>query len=529
MALTSEREAMIWKTLNDTRGKIEPSEYKNYIFGVMFYKFLSEKAQAWLDGFLHNETWADIWQKNSDKAAEFMQHKLGYVIRPGDMFSDWVAAINESKFNIMMVSDALVHFDQGVSPEAKNNFAGIFADMDLTSSRLGANAQTRTATMMAWINLMDKIELDENTDVLGDLYEYLIGMFAANSGAKAGEFYTPHQVSDVMARILTAGRENLEEYSLYDPTMGSGSLLLTTASYMKSAGVRGAIKYYGQEWITTTYNLARMNLMMHGVEYNDISLRNADTLNSDWPDGVVEGVDNPRMFDAVMANPPYSQKWDNQNREDDPRFRFGVAPKSKADYAFLLHSLYHLKPDGRMAIVLPHGVLFRGATEEKIRKNLLESHNIVAIIGLPEKIFTNTGIPTIIMVLEKNRATDDVLFIDASKGFEKQKNSNKLRQEDIDKIVDTYLARKDSDKYSHVATMDEIRENDYNLNIPRYVDTFEEEEPIDTAKLLESMKTLSNEETQLKAELKEMMADLVVTNPEDQKVLDDLRGVIDYE
>lgn len=529
MALTSEREAMIWKTLNDTRGKIEPSEYKNYIFGVMFYKFLSEKAQAWLDGFLHNETWADIWQKNSDKAAKFMQHKLGYVIRPGDMFSDWVAAINESKFNIMMVSDALVHFDQGVSPEAKNNFAGIFADMDLTSSRLGANAQTRTATMMAWINLMDKIELDENADVLGDLYEYLIGMFAANSGAKAGEFYTPHQVSDVMARILTAGRENLEEYSLYDPTMGSGSLLLTTASYMKSAGVRGAIKYYGQEWITTTYNLARMNLMMHGVEYNDISLRNADTLNSDWPDGVVEGVDNPRMFDAVMANPPYSQKWDNQNREDDPRFRFGVAPKSKADYAFLLHSLYHLKPDGRMAIVLPHGVLFRGATEEKIRKNLLESHNIVAIIGLPEKIFTNTGIPTIIMVLEKNRATDDVLFIDASKGFEKQKNSNKLRQEDIDKIVDTYLARKDSDKYSHVATMDEIRENDYNLNIPRYVDTFEEEEPIDTAKLLESMKTLSNEETQLKAELKEMMADLVVTNPEDQKVLDDLRGVIDYE
>lgn len=529
MALTSEREAMIWKTLNDTRGKIEPSEYKNYIFGVMFYKFLSEKAQAWLDGFLHNETWADIWQKNSDKAAEFMQHKLGYVIRPGDMFSDWVAAINESKFNIMMVSDALVHFDQGVSPEAKNNFAGIFADMDLTSSRLGANAQTRTATMMAWINLMDKIELDENTDVLGDLYEYLIGMFAANSGAKAGEFYTPHQVSDVMARILTAGRENLEEYSLYDPTMGSGSLLLTTASHMKSAGVRGAIKYYGQEWITTTYNLARMNLMMHGVEYNDISLRNADTLNSDWPDGLVEGVDKSRMFDAVMANPPYSQKWDNQNREDDPRFRFGVAPKSKADYAFLLHSLYHLKPDGRMAIVLPHGVLFRGATEEKIRKNLLESHNIVAIIGLPEKIFTNTGIPTIIMVLEKNRATDDVLFIDASKGFEKQKNSNKLRQEDIDKIVDTYLARKDSDKYSHVATMDEIRENDYNLNIPRYVDTFEEEEPIDTAKLLESMKTLSNEETQLKAELKEMMADLVVTNPEDQKVLDDLRGVIDYE
>lgn len=529
MVLTADKESLIWKTLNETRGKIEPSEYKNYIFGVMFYKFLSEKAQNWLDGVLRGETWANVWAQNPEKAADFMQRTLGYVIQPGDMFSDWMTAINEDKFNIMMVSDALVHFDQGVSQDAKEDFAGIFADMDLTSTRLGANAQTRTATVMDWINLMDKIELDEDADVLGDLYEYLIGMFAANSGAKAGEFYTPHQVSDIMARILTAGREDLEEYSLYDPTMGSGSLLLTTASYMKNAGVRGAIKYYGQEWITTTYNLARMNLMMHGVEYNDINLRNADTLNNDWPDGVVEGVDNPRMFDAVMANPPYSQKWDNTNREDDPRFQFGVAPKSKADYAFLLHSLYHLKSDGRMAIVLPHGVLFRGAAEGRIRKELLANHNIVAIIGLPEKIFTNTSIPTVIMVLEKNRKTDDVMFIDASKGYEKQKNSNKLRQEDIDKIVTTYLAHEDVDKYAHVATMAEIEENDYNLNIPRYVDTFEEEAPIDTAELLANMKSLSAEEDQLTGELKEMMADLVVTHPEDQKILDDLKGVLDCE
>lgn len=529
MALTAEKEALIWKTLNDTRGKIEPSEYKNYIFGVMFYKFLSEKAQNWLDGILRGKTWATIWSQNSKRAAEFMQKNLGYVIRPGDLFVDWKKAINEDKFNIMMVSDALAHFEQGVSQEAKPDFAGIFADMDLTSSRLGSNAQTRTATMMDWINLMDKIELDEDADVLGDLYEYLIGMFAANSGAKAGEFYTPHQVSDIMARILTAGRENLEEYSLYDPTMGSGSLLLTTASHMKNAGVRGAIKYYGQEWITTTYNLARMNLMMHGVEYNDINLHNADTLNGDWPDGVIEGINNPRMFDAVMANPPYSQKWDNTNREDDPRFKAGVAPKTKADYAFLLHSLYHLKSDGRMAIVLPHGVLFRGAAEGRIRKELLADHNIVAIIGLPEKIFTNTGIPTIIMVLEKNRENDDVMFIDASKGFEKQKSSNKLRQEDIDKIVETYLAHTDIDKYAHVATMDEISENDYNLNIPRYVDTFEEEEPVDTAKLLADMKLTSTKEKQLTADLQDMMADLVVSDPADQKILDQLRDALDYE
>ncbi|MBT9262687.1 type I restriction-modification system subunit M [Lacticaseibacillus paracasei] len=529
MALTADKEALIWKTLNETRGKIEPSEYKNYIFGVMFYKFLSEKAQHWLNQVLRGETWADVWKQNPEKSAGFMQRTLGYVIQPGDMFSDWKTAINEDKFNIMMVSDALVHFDQGVSPDAKDNFAGIFTDMDLTSSRLGANAQTRTATLMAWINLMDKMELGEEADILGDLYEYLISMFAANSGAKAGEFYTPHQVSDVMARILTAGRENLEEYNLYDPTMGSGSLLLTTASHMKNAGVRGAIKYYGQELITTTYNLARMNLMMHGVEYNDINLRNADTLNGDWPDGVVEGIDNPRMFDAVMANPPYSQKWDNTNREDDPRFRFGVAPKSKADYAFLLHSLYHLKSDGRMAIVLPHGVLFRGAAEERIRKELLENRHIVAIIGLPEKIFTNTGIPTIIMVLEKNRATDDVLFIDASKGYERQKNSNKLREEDINKIVEAYLAHHDIDKYAHVATMDEIRENDYNLNIPRYIDTFEEEEPVDSAELLSSMKALSKEENRLTTDLKEMMSDLVVTHQEDQQILDELREVLDHE
>lgn len=527
MALTAEKRAMIWKTLNDTRGKIEPSEYKNYIFGIMFYKFLSEKAQTWLSSVLRDETWASVWSQDAQRAAEFMQKDLGYVIQPGEMFSDWKTAINEDKFNVMMVADALVHFDQGISQEAKPDFAGIFADMDLTSSRLGANAQTRTATLMDWIALLDKIELDTQNDLLGDLYEYLIGMFAANSGAKAGEFYTPHQVSDVMARILTAGREDTAEYTLYDPAMGSGSLLLTTASYMKNAGVRGAIKYYGQEIITTTYNLGRMNLMMHGVDYNDINLHNADTLNSDWPDGVVDGIDSPRMFDAVMANPPYSLKWDNQDREDDPRFKFGVAPKSKADYAFLLHGLFHLKADGKMAIVLPHGVLFRGAAEGKIRKQLLDNHDISAIIGLPANIFTNTSIPTIIMVLEKNRKNGDVLFIDASKDFEKQKNHNVLRQEDIDKIVTTYLARQDVDKYAHVATMDEIQENEYNLNIPRYVDTFEEEAPVDAAKLLADMQTLSKEEAQLTTELKGMMADLVVTNPDDQQFLDDLKGVLD--
>lgn len=512
MALTSEKEALIWKTLNDTRGKIEPSEYKNYIFGVMFYKFLSEKAQDWLKSVLHGDSWDHIWSQDSKRAAQYMQKNLGYVIQPGDMFSDWKRAIDQDTFNITTVSDSLVHFDQGISQEAKDDFSGIFADMDLTSSRLGANAQTRTATMMDWINLVDKIEPDDDSDVLGDLYEYLIGMFAANSGAKAGEFYTPHQVSDIMARILVSGREDMNQYSLYDPAMGSGSLLLTTGSYMKNAHIRGSIKYYGQEIITTTYNLARMNLMMHNVFYNDINLRNADTLNSDWPDGVVDGVDNPRMFDAVMANPPYSLNWGNKDRENDPRFKYGVAPKSKADYAFLLHCLYHLKFNGRMAIVLPHGVLFRGGSEEKIRKELINNHNITAVIGLPEKIFTNTGIPTIIMILEKNRQTDDVLFIDASKGFEKQKNSNKLRLEDIEKIVSTYKERKNIDKYAHLASLKEIKENDYNLNIPRYVDTFEPEPDIDIDQVRSDLSAVDEELDKALNDFKMLESQLVRTD-----------------
>jgi len=512
MSLTADKKTLIWNTLNETRGKIEPSEYKNYIFGLMFYKYLSEKAQNWLKKYLHGESWEDIWKQNPDKAASFMSDKLGYVIRPGDMFHDWQIAINTDKFNITQVSDALNHFNQGVQRGSKSNFDGIFDDMDLASSRLGSNTQTRTKTLMDWISLIDEIELDESTDVLGDLYEYLIGMFAANSGTKAGEFYTPHEVSEIMAQILTSGRENMSEYSIYDPAIGSGSLLLTTGSHMKNSDIRGSIKYYGQEVITTTYNLCRINLMMHGIEYNDMHIHNADTLNSDWPDGVTNGVDSPRMFDAVMANPPYSLKWDNTNREDDPRFKFGVAPKSKADYAFLQHCLYHLKHDGRMAIVLPHGVLFRGGTEGKIRKNLLDEHNISAIIGLPEKIFTNTGIPTIIMVLEKNRSNDDVLFIDASKGFEKQKNNNKLRPEDIDLIVETYLKRKDVDKYAHVASLKEIKENDYNLNIPRYVDTFEEEEPIDLVKVSQDIEDINSNISDAEGSLLNMINDLNVTD-----------------
>lgn len=333
------------------------------------------------------------------------------------------------------------------------------------------------------------------------------------------------EISDVMARILTYGREDEESFSIYDPTVGSGSLLLTTASYMKNSHKRGMIKYFGQEKDATPYRLSRMNLMMHGVEYNDININHADTLESDWPDGVVDGKDTPRMFDAVMANPPYSAHWSNKDREDDPRWReYGVAPKTKGDYAFLLHCLYHLEDNGRMAIILPHGVLFRGAAEGRIRKSLIDKHQIEAVIGFPDKLFLNTSIPVCVLILRKNRIESDILFIDASKGFEKLKKQNQLRPEDVEKVVDTVINRKDIEKYSHVATLDEIKENDYNLNIPRYVDTFEEEEPIDVVALSAEIVALNSEIEKVEGEFLALLDELAIT-PDTKDIIEATKAV----
>jgi len=326
-------------------------------------------------------------------------------------------------------------------------------------------------------------------------------------------------VSKLMARILADGHDSDTEFSMYDPTMGSGSLLLTMADNLPDMTI---IKYYGQELNTTTYNLARMNLAMRGINYNNMALRNGDTLGADWPDGIVDGMDSPAFFDAVMANPPYSLNWNTKDREDDPRFRdYGVAPKSYADYAFLLHSLYHLKDTGRMAIVLPHGVLFRGGAEGKIRQALIKENKISAVIGLPANIFTNTTIPTVILILEKHRSTNGVLFIDGSKGFEKQKKNNVLRDEDIDKIYDAYKAGVDVDKFAHYADTPELIENDFNLNIPRYVDTFEAEEPVDLIEVSGNIKSLDQDIEANESELLTMLDDLVG----DDAVLDAVRDV----
>ncbi|MFW7432901.1 type I restriction-modification system subunit M [Vagococcus carniphilus] len=526
MALSSEQKAKMWNMLNQTRGQIGLTAYKDYIFGILFYKYLSEKGTKWLNSVLRGETWQDIYSQNSQKAMEYMKQNLGYAIQPGDFFDDWKQAIDEDRFNISMMSDTFGHFNQQIAFEAKADFEEIFDGMRFDSADLGSNAQARSSVMISMIELLSTPEFDlsGDGDTVSDIYEYLVAQFATVLASDMGQYYTPKEISEVMARILTHGHEDKENFSIYDPTVGSASLLLTTASYMKNSHKRGMIKYFGQERDATPYRLARMNLMMHGVEYNDININHADTLENDWPDGVIDGRDSPRMFNAVMANPPYSAHWDNKEREDDPRWReYGIAPKTKADYSFLLHCLYHLDDSGRMAIILPHGVLFRGAAEGRIRKALIDRHQIEAVIGFPEKLFLNTSIPVCVLILKKYRTESEVLFVDASKEFEKIKSQNKLRSDDVNKIVNTVINKEEIEKYSYLATLDEIKENDYNLNIPRYVDTFEEEEPVDMIAVADELIEIETQLSTNSNELMCMLQELVGTTESAQTELDQLR------
>lgn len=390
-------------------------------------------------------------------------------------------------FSVGNVRDALSAFNRLISPTHKKVFDGIFKTLETGLAKLGTDTGSQTKAIKELIKLINDIPMDDKQDydVLGFIYEYLISNFAANAGKKAGEFYTPHEVSVLMSEIIANHLKDRDEIKIYDPTSGSGSLLITIGqSVAKHINDKNRIKYYAQELKENTYNLTRMNLVMRGILPDNIVTRCGDTLDDDWPyfddndkENTYEALTN---LDAVVSNPPYSQKWDPTDRQSDPRFNgYGLATKTKADYAFLLHDLYHLRPGGIMTIVLPHGVLFRGGEEAVIRKNLIEKNNIDAIIGLPANIFFGTGIPTIIMVLKKNRANDDILIIDASKGFIKEGKNNKLRARDIKKIVDCYENRADIEKFSRKISRDEIRKNDYNLNIPRYVDSSEEADKVD--------------------------------------------------
>lgn len=469
----------LWDMANSLRGQMEASEFKNYILGLIFYRYLSEKVELVIEDILsHNdETYAEIW-RNEELRAELSAElisRAGYVIDPEFLFSNMVAEINKGdngKFDVEMLQKGISHLIESTKGEdSQDDFDNLFDDLDLNSSKLGRDVKSRSeliAKIILSINTIPFLHDDVELDVLGSSYEFLIGRFAATAGKSAGEFYTPQQVSKILSKIVGQGKEKLK--NVYDPTCGSGSLLLRVARETEVG------KYYGQELTSTTFNLARMNMMLHGVPYDRFDIRNANTLT--------EPQHLDHKFEAIVANPPYSAQWSaDASLLTDERFSsYGkLAPKSKADFAFVQHMIHHLDDNGIMAVVLPHGVLFRGAAEGVIRKFLIEKKNYLdAVVGLPANIFYGTSIPTCILIFKKCRKEEDnILFIDASNDFEKGKNSNFLRDADVEKIVKAYSERKSVAKYSHLATLKEIAENDYNLNIPRYVDNSEEKVDID--------------------------------------------------
>jgi len=508
----SQLNSRLFSAADSLRSKMDASEYKDYLLGLIFYKYLSdellvkvveladESAEEYNTQEKQTELYRELLADDDvkDDLIETLVDTLGHHIEPDYLFNTLADQAKQNTFQLNDLNKAFIDLSTGY-----DQFTGLFDDVDLTSRRLGADDQQRNITISEVLKKLNDIDLvGYDGDVIGDAYEYLIGEFASEAGKKAGEFYTPSQVSDMMAQIAAIGQEDKKLFSVYDPTMGSGSLMLNVRNYLNYPD---SIKYHGQEMNTTTYNLAKMNLILHGVRRENMRLRNGDTLNKDWP------TDEPYLFDSVLMNPPYSAKWSSDKSFlDDSRFnRYGrLAPKSKADFAFLLHGFYHLKDSGTMAIVLPHGVLFRGAAEGVIRKKLLEDGSIDAVIGMPANLFFGTSIPTTVIILKKNRDNRDVLFIDASEEFEKVKNQNKLTSENIDKIVETYKKRKDVDKYAYLATFEEIEENDFNLNIPRYVDTFEEEEPVDLAELGSSIQEIRKEKAELESSLHEMISSL---------------------
>lgn len=493
----AELHAKLWNMANDLRGTMEAYEFKSYILGMIFYKYLSEKVENCANKLLEDDdnTYATAWVQDEyrEELKQAIIDILGYSIAPEYLFSSLMKQINEGTFDIEELEKAISAISESsLGTESQEDFENLFDDMDLKSSKLGKDVKSRgklIAKVMSGVSGIDFSHDDAEIDVLGDAYEYLIGMFAQTAGKKAGEFYTPQQVSKILAKIVSLGKNEL--LSVYDPCCGSGSLLLRVGKETK------VIKYYGQELTSTTYNLARMNMLLHGVQYQYFHIANGDTLE--------EPAYYGQEFDAVVANPPYSAKWSADPKFlDDERFSaFGkLAPSSKADFAFVQHMLYHLNQDGTMAVVLPHGVLFRGGSEAEIRKVLIRDRNCLdAVIGLPQNLFYGTSIPTCILVFKKQRTTDDILFIDASKEFTKEKAQNYLTDENVQKIVDTYANRTELEKYSHIASKDEIIENDYNLNIPRYVDTFEEEEEIDIKAVMSDIKELEAKRAELDKEI----------------------------
>ncbi|MFH7010475.1 type I restriction-modification system subunit M [Flavobacterium sp. FlaQc-52] len=468
--------AKIWESANQMRSKIEANEYKDYILGFIFYKYLSDKELQYCKDQDFTESDVKALREIDIETVDHIKQNIGYFIAYENLFSTWISKGKD--FDVSNVREGLSAFSRLISPAHKKLFDGIFETLETGLSKLGDSAQKQTKAISDLLHLIKDIPMDGNQgyDVLGFIYEYLIEKFAANAGKKAGEFYTPHEVSVLLSEIISNHLKDRKEIQIYDSCSGSGSLLINIgASVAKHMDNKNNIKYYAQELKKNTYNLTRMNLIMRDINVNNIVTRNGDTLEDDWPyfdeNDAIHSY-SALYVDAVVSNPPYSQKWDPTYKDSDARYaRFGLAPKSKADFAFLLHDLFHIKPDGIMTIVLPHGVLFRGGEEGTIRKKLIEANHIDAIIGLPPSIFFGTGIPTVVIVLKQVRQNNDVLIIDASKGFIKDGKNNKLRASDIKRIADALRDRKQIPKFAQVVKRDTIRQNEYNLNIPRYVDS----------------------------------------------------------
>ena len=486
---------------------MDANDFKNYILGLIFYRYLSENLVNYVENTMLRNTkkYVDMFD-DKGRVDEFKgdlieDENIGYFIEPDYLWSTLIDKIKTGKFDISMLQKAINSISEStLGNESEDDFENLFEDMDLNNSKLGRGEADRTkliSTIMLKINDIDFHHEDAEIDVLGDAYEYLISNFAASAGKKAGEFYTPQQVSRILAKLVTINKSKLQ--SVYDPACGSGSLLLRVGKETK------VVSYYGQEFNSTTYNLARMNMLLHGVSFRHFDIKNDDTL------------ERPRhiemKFDAVVANPPYSQNWsaDPKFIEDERFSAYGkLAPKSKADFAFIQHMIYQLSDNGTMAVVLPHGVLFRGASEGTIRKYLIKDKNYLdAVIGLPANIFYGTSIPTCILVFKKCRENEEnIIFIDASKDFEPGKNQNRLRDQDVDKIIKTYIDRKEIEKYCHIAPLSEIEENDYNLNIPRYVDTFEEEDEIDIKAVQQELKEIDRQIAEVDKELNVYLKEL---------------------
>lgn len=506
-------ERKLWNIANELRGRMDADEFRDYILGFIFYKYLSERLNLYADEALKNDdvTFAKLDETKDADILAAVEHAcleaLGYYLSPAELFSAIATkGAQPGQFILEDLTQILNNIQKStMGTESEDDFDNLFEDLDLTSTKLGRTVEARNTLIGKVLGHLDSIDFElsnSKSDVLGDAYEYLIGQFASGAGKKAGEFYTPQQVSTILARIVTTGKERLR--SVYDPTCGSGSLLLRVSREVSHVG-----DFFGQEMNRTTYNLARMNMILHGVHYRNFDIKQEDTLEHPQHDG--------QRFEAIVANPPFSAKWSaNKLFESDDRFsEYGrIAPSSKADFAFVQHMLHHLDEDGTMAVVLPHGVLFRGGAEGAIRQFIVESKNwLDAVIGLPANIFYGTSIPTCILVFKKCREADEVLFVDASSCFEKGKNQNNLRDEDVERIVTAYRTRTVEERFSHRASRDEIAENEFNLNIPRYVDTFEPEPEVDLTAVTADLARIETEMSTVDQEIAAFCAELGLEAP----------------